>query len=340
VKYYLLHIIGLWLIILPVIMGASYAYDERRGPTRLGVLLPVTVAERHYTPQAPRMDWEPYEPQGPVGAVLSIPVVKTPLAVIAGAYPRAKALKAPFRGSKQTVIKPEEWTLPGRTILAMHSRRSQSEVGPELALQKNIRNLVDSRDELRAAGDLIPNAHTIYDRLEIRVTRGRYDLHLVGIKGDRERVLYETKVGLGSPEYPTPRGRWYIARIFDDHPLWIPPANREWAWGQRPSRSVYGGHMMPFLKKRNIRNSVPDDYSLDLISPKVRLADTETYRVHGTDSPWSVGSNQSHGCVRMRNDTVEKLADTIKIYAGTTDRGETENGKYINLKRPLTIVSR
>jgi hypothetical protein len=127
-------------------------------------------------------------------------------------------------------------------------------------------------------------------------------------------------------------------RIYDDKPLWIPPQDRWWAWGQRPSHSVYGGHMMPFFKKVRDRSAGSADHGLDLVAPRMKMIDAGMYRIHGTDSPWSVGSSQSHGCVRMLNATVEQLADALKMYAGTTTRGRSANGPYVNLARPVKLI--
>ncbi len=198
-------------------------------------------------------------------------------------------------------------------------------------------HLLDGR-KASAVGRLAANPHLVYSRLEIHVDRSAFTLTLYAFKGAERKVLYETKVGLGSAEFPTPKGSYYVARIYDDHPLWIPPQDRWWAWGQRPSRSVYGGHMMPFFSKRTVLGSAPKNGGTDMIEPKVKMIDYGMYRIHGTDSPWSVGSNQSHGCVRMLNKTVKALADNLKIYAGVTNRGESANGTYVNLAKPVKLV--
>lgn len=191
---------------------------------------------------------------------------------------------------------------------------------------------------LAEVGDLPGRPGKLYSGFEIRVNRSNFTLRLYALKGQDRELLFESKVGLGSAEYPTPRGTYYILRVFDDNPMWIPPRDRLWAWGQVPSNSVYGGHMMPFFSKRTIRGSGPDDPGLDKIEPKRELVDGGMYRIHGTNSPWSVGSGQSHGCVRMLNKSVKKLADTLKLYAGTTERGRTQNGSYISLARPVKLV--
>jgi len=37
------------------------------------------------------------------------------------------------------------------------------------------------------------------------------------------------------------------------------------------------------------------------------------YRIHGTAQPWSVGTNVSSGCIRLRNQDVEDLYSRVKV---------------------------
>lgn len=39
------------------------------------------------------------------------------------------------------------------------------------------------------------------------------------------------------------------------------------------------------------------------------------YRIHGTNEPWSIGTNVSSGCIRMINDDVVDLYARVKIGA-------------------------
>lgn len=197
--------------------------------------------------------------------------------------------------------------------------------------------LLDSGEEFGSTGRLAADPRGLFSSFEIEVDRAHYTIALYGIRADEKKQLFSSRVGLGSAEFPTPRGSYYITRIFDDKPIWIPP-NTWWAWGQSPSRSVYGGHMMPLFMKRPLKGSESADYGLDIIAPRMTMVDSGGYRVHGTDTPWSVGSAQSHGCVRMLNRTVKVLADQLKMYVGTTTRGESANGPYVNLARPVKIT--
>lgn len=188
----------------------------------------------------------------------------------------------------------------------------------------------------------VDNPQGLFSSFEIRVNRAKYHVEFLAEKDDGSKtLLFECRAGLGSAEFPTPRGSFYVMRIFDDKPLWIPPPDRDWAWGQAPSRTVYGGHMMPLFSKRpanpgkKTEDSVRD---LDLVAPEMEVVDLGFYRIHGTDSPWSVGSAQSHGCVRLLNASVAILADRLKEYVGMGPRGESPNGPYVDLARPVKVV--
>jgi hypothetical protein len=243
------------------------------------------------------------------------------------------------RISKQELFKslfPGEETY---NLLAKDFQRFASLQPVKSVFQRSDDNLIDIPEKLRMIGKHASQPVYLYDEFSIYVERDKYMLTLYGSKrGGEKTILFQCSTGLGSSEFPTPKGSYYLVRIFDNKPLWIPPANRDWAYGQAPSHSVYGGHMLPFFQKKAVTNK-DDDLILDLdsICPRFNLVDTETYRIHGTDSPWSIGSGQSHGCVRLLNKTVKQLSDTIKMYVGTTTRSKTENGTYINLAKPVKL---
>ena len=173
--------------------------------------------------------------------------------------------------------------------------------------------------------------------LEIEVSHSEHTFKLfAGSSEGRRQALYECRVGLGGPGFPTPVGVYFVTHIYDDDPWWIPPKDRAWAAGDKPSRRVYGGTMAPLLKKRDVRQKkdVPD--AEDKIAGQVKLEDYG-YRFHGTNSPRSIGRNQSHGCVRMIPDDARKVAALIKEFGGTADRRESENGSYVLLRSPVRL---
>ena len=44
-----------------------------------------------------------------------------------------------------------------------------------------------------------------------------------------------------------------------------------------------------------------------------RLDLGDGYGIHGTDHPESIGKAASHGCVRLRNEDIEKLYDMVPV---------------------------
>ncbi len=176
-----------------------------------------------------------------------------------------------------------------------------------------------------------------YDHLEIWVSHSAHEFKLYGLrpKGDKE-VIYETRVGLGSGEFPTPVGVYYVTHIYDEDPWWIPPKDRSWAAGQSPSRKVYGGTMAPLLKKRTVKSKNQPPQFYDLVDAKVKV-DDYGYRFHGTNQPRSIGHNQSHGCVRMVPADARKVASLIKEYVGIANEKNDDNGKFVVLQNPVRL---
>jgi len=177
-----------------------------------------------------------------------------------------------------------------------------------------------------------------YRNMEIEVTHTDHTFKLFGVDASGKKdLLKECKVGLGNPrEFPTPVGVYFVTHIYDKDPLWIPPPNRPWAWGQSPSDRVYGGTMAPLLKKRPLTSRKKGPIAEDYIADEVKL-DDYGYRFHGTNAPRSIGHNQSHGCVRMLPKDAREAADLIKEYVGVTDRKESENGTFVVLRAPVRL---
>jgi lipoprotein-anchoring transpeptidase ErfK/SrfK len=232
--------------------------------------------------------------------------------------------------------------LPGRVVT-----RSLRGSWPRLAsldaripaVSRGDRIVSDAGDAAASAGSLVANPSGLFSSFYILVDRSNYTLSLYGIRGEERKLLYSCKVGLGSSEYPTPRGSYYALRIYDDKPLWIPPPS-DWAYGMSPSQSTYGGHMIPLFRKVLADKSKGEEtlVELDDIASKAKVVDSGGYRIHGTDNPWSIGSGQSHGCVRLRADTVKALSEALKMYVGVTGRDRSPNGSYVNLSRPVKVT--
>lgn len=204
-------------------------------------------------------------------------------------------------------------------------------------VQPDSRSIDDSVIGAQSREDSSVSSFKFLPYLEIEVSHSghTFNLYSRSAPGKRE-TLYECKVGLGGPGFPTPVGIYFVTHIYDDDPWWIPPKDRAWAAGDKPSRRVYGGTMAPLLKKRDVRSKKESTDPEDKVSGQVKLEDYG-YRFHGTNSPRSIGHNQSHGCVRMLPADAKKVANLIKEHVGTADRKESENGSFVILKSPVRL---
>jgi lipoprotein-anchoring transpeptidase ErfK/SrfK len=116
------------------------------------------------------------------------------------------------------------------------------------------------------------------------VDRGRFRLTLVRASG-----VMTFPIAVGKPGHSTPAGGF---RIVDKqrNPTWYPPDSR-WAEGLGP---VAPGAGNPLGTRW-----------MGISSPAIGI--------HGTPSPWSIGSRASHGCIRMYIRDAERLFELVEI---------------------------
>lgn len=131
-------------------------------------------------------------------------------------------------------------------------------------------------------------------------TTERADVRLIVDLSDRrlyvkqgEEVVREYPVAVGKPEHPTPQGSFTIRRMIWN-PRWVPP-DAEWA------------------KKKRARPAGDPRNPMGRVKMFFREPD---YYIHGTRDVDSLGSAESHGCVRMRNSDVIDLAKTVMEAGG------------------------
>jgi lipoprotein-anchoring transpeptidase ErfK/SrfK len=100
-------------------------------------------------------------------------------------------------------------------------------------------------------------------------------------------------VAVGTRAKPTPMGQFTVKHIVWN-PAWHPPDAR-WAKGKQPAGPGDPKNPMKIVK---IFFQEPD------------------YYIHGTDAEDSLGSAASHGCIRMAQEDVYKLARYLQDHAG------------------------
>jgi len=101
-------------------------------------------------------------------------------------------------------------------------------------------------------------------------------------------------VAVGDRSYPTPTGRFRIRKLIWN-PSWRPPDSK-WARGKSAKPPGHPDNPMKIVK---IFFKEPD------------------YYIHGTDDNDSLGRAESHGCIRMHESDITRLARLIMAHGGT-----------------------
>lgn len=110
---------------------------------------------------------------------------------------------------------------------------------------------------------------------------------------DGETPVKTYVVATGTDEYPTPRGRFRIESK-RRNPEWINPAKRPGEWGWRLPAKIGPG---------------PDNP----LGTRAMNLNVTGIRIHGTNDLSSIGSNATHGCIRMRPADVEDLFERVRV---------------------------
>src|SRR6267378_7657528 len=110
-------------------------------------------------------------------------------------------------------------------------------------------------------------------------------------------IVYTYPVGLGRDDWRTPSGKFKV-RGKTVNPQWnIPESIRKEHIAERgdPRKFIPGGAPDNPLGK----------YRLELTLP--------LYSIHGTDTPWGVGMQVTHGCVRLYPEDIERLFPQVPV---------------------------
>jgi L,D-transpeptidase ErfK/SrfK len=118
----------------------------------------------------------------------------------------------------------------------------------------------------------------------------------------RADLVYTFPVGLGRFDWKTPIADFKV-RGKTKNPTWVVPQD---IYEEHLERDGEAEHMIPGGEDDNPLGH----YRLELTLPE--------YALHGTDNPWGVGMEVSHGCVRLYPEDIEALFKKVAI--GTPGR--------------------
>jgi lipoprotein-anchoring transpeptidase ErfK/SrfK len=146
------------------------------------------------------------------------------------------------------------------------------------------------------------------------VLKANLEAHILKVqRGDS--LLKTYTFASGRDRYPTPEGTFQIRKIVWN-PSWRPPPESDWARGKSAKGPGDPGNPMKVVK---IFFKEPD------------------YYIHGTDQVESLGSDASHGCLRMAPDEVADLAKLIMEHGGEP-RDENWFWRIIHSRREEKVV--
>ena len=147
---------------------------------------------------------------------------------------------------------------------------------------------------LAAAGPVEAAPHNL-GPLELRVDLSERELIVV----HDGRVEHTIAIAIGQDGHPTPTGHFTIDRIIWN-PAWVPPSS-EWA--------------------KDAERKEPGEPDNPMQGAKLFFKHP-SYYIHGTNQPGSLGEAASHGCIRMAEDDVQRLARIVQEHGGAARSAE------------------
>jgi L,D-transpeptidase ErfK/SrfK len=116
-------------------------------------------------------------------------------------------------------------------------------------------------------------------------------------KGQGPQLVSTFPVGLGRDEWRTPKGKFRVQGK-TRNPEWIIPESI------REERIREKGRYEKMIPGGDPQNPL-GAYRLELSMPG--------YRIHGTNIPWGVGMQVSHGCIRLYPEDIEQLFPMVPV---------------------------
>ncbi|MCT7500790.1 L,D-transpeptidase [Aliarcobacter cryaerophilus] len=143
-----------------------------------------------------------------------------------------------------------------------------------------------------------------YDELIIKVDSKTNVMELFAKNGENEEKIKSYIVSTGKNSIKKPLGVGRISQI-SLNPVWYPTADTKKSFAKK-------GIILP--------NVVPPNHKYNYMGmAKLNLTHSvdgnTTYRIHGTLNEKTLGSNESAGCIRMRNNDVVELAILLEEFA-------------------------
>ena len=103
------------------------------------------------------------------------------------------------------------------------------------------------------------------------------------------------------------------------YPIGVPSGKARWSGVSHVSRKRVNPPWTPTsdMRRENpeLPAHVPDGHPRNPLGVRAMYLGDTLYRIHGTDAPWTVGHDVTHGCVRLYNEHVVDLYQRVRVGA-------------------------
>jgi lipoprotein-anchoring transpeptidase ErfK/SrfK len=101
------------------------------------------------------------------------------------------------------------------------------------------------------------------------------------------------------------------------YPVAVPTGEARWQGTTFISNKLINPPWTPTAemvrKNPRLPTWVPGGHPMNPLGVRALYLGSSTYRIHGTDAPWTIGQAVSHGCIRMLNEDVLDLYPRVPV---------------------------
>ncbi len=140
--------------------------------------------------------------------------------------------------------------------------------------------------------------------------------------GGRQDVVLNSRYGRGTIVVSFGDRRLYYIRAKGQaisYPIGVPTGRARWSGVSFVSRKRVNPPWTPTPEMRRenpaLPARVPGGHPRNPLGVRALYLGSTLYRIHGTDAPWTIGREVSHGCIRMYNRDVIDLYDRVRVGA-------------------------
>lgn len=138
----------------------------------------------------------------------------------------------------------------------------------------------------------------------------------------RQRIVFSGEYAVGTVVVSfSDRRLYYVDKPGSaiSYPVGTPTGDAQWSGISRVSRKAENPKWTPTPDMRvenpELPISMPGGHPRNPLGPRALYLGDTLYRIHGTDAPWTVGQEVSHGCVRLYNADIIDLYERVPVGA-------------------------